>query len=132
MNQRKTILAVDYGRKKLGVALSQGPLADPLTVLRGDDRETLLKKFLDICRVYRPALIIVGVSEGIIADEAKIFGKDIEFEAKTKVKYFDETLSTFDAKVMSIEANIKRKKRKEMEDAYSAAIFLQKYLDQEI
>ena len=42
---------------------------------------------------------------------------------------WDETLSTKDAIKLSIEAGIKQKKRKKMEDAYSATIMLQEYID---
>ena len=45
------------------------------------------------------------------------------------VETFDETLSTHDARRVSIEEGMKRKKRKGMEDAYAATIMLQGYLD---
>jgi len=45
------------------------------------------------------------------------------------VETFDETLSTYNAQRASIEAGMKRKKRKDMEDAYAATLILQGYLD---
>lgn len=124
-----TILAFDYGRKKIGVAVSTGSLADPLVVLRADSPEALQKKALDVIRVERPARIIVGLSEHEIAAEAEAFGKEIELLTKIKVTFVDETLSTYDAQQMAIAGGMSRKKRKEMEDAFSAAVILQRYLD---
>ena len=123
------ILAFDYGRKKIGVALSQGPLADPLVVLHGETLADLQKKALEIIRVEKPDLIIVGLSERYIAKEAETFGKDIELLSSVKVTFVDETLSTYDAQQMAIAGGMSRKKRKTLEDAFSAAVILQRYLD---
>jgi putative holliday junction resolvase len=126
-----TILAFDYGRKKIGVAVSSGSLADPLTVLRGDTPEILKNKALDIIRVEKPERIIVGLSERDIATEAESFGRELELLSRVKVSFVDETLSTYDAQQMAIAGGMSRKKRKEMEDAFSAAVILQRYLDAE-
>jgi len=73
--------------------------------------------------------IVVGVSEGEMAEETKKFGKKLEDKLGISVVFQDETLTTYEAQRFSIEAGIKRKKRKELEDAYSAALILQEYLD---
>lgn len=123
------ILAFDYGRKKIGVALSHGPLADPLVVLHGETLSDLQKKALEVIRVEKPDLIIVGLSERDIAHEAETFGKDLELLSNVKVTFVDETLSTYDAQQMAIAGGMSRKKRKTLEDAFSAAVILQRYLD---
>jgi putative transcription antitermination factor YqgF len=122
-------LSFDYGRKKLGVAYSQGSLADPLVVLRGETRQELLKKALDVISVEKPDRLIVGLSERDIAVEAEEFGRELELVSHVKVSFVDETLSTFDASQLAIASGMRRKKRHDMEDAFSAAVILQRYLD---
>lgn len=124
-----TILSFDYGRKKIGVAYSNGSLADPLVVIRADTRDELVKKCLDVIAVEKPERLVVGLSEHDIAIEAEEFGRELEMISKVKVSFIDETLSTFDANQLAIASGMRRKKRKDMEDAFSAAVILQRYID---
>ena len=48
------------------------------------------------------------------------------------VIYQDERLTTKESQRLSIEAGIKRKKRRTLEDAYSAALILQAYLEKTV
>ncbi|KKT32959.1 MAG: RNase H-like protein ribonuclease, partial [Candidatus Woesebacteria bacterium GW2011_GWB1_44_11b] len=73
--------------------------------------------------------VVIGVSEGQMARESLDFAKMVEEKLQLVVDVEDETLTSRDAQRLSIEAGIKRKKRRNMEDAYSAALMLQKYLD---
>ena len=123
------ILGIDYGRKKIGLAVSEGLLAQPLKVLR-------YKKFNILCEQLEKKIkalgiekIVMGISEGTMAEETKEFGRRLQEKLATPVEYQDETLTTKEAQRLSIEAGINRKKRKKMEDAYAAALILQAYLD---
>lgn len=129
MIKQMQILGIDYGRKKIGVALSGGKLAEPYEVLRVKSIDEGVEKVGEIAKEKRVEKIVVGVSEGEMGEEAKAFGEKLGYLTKRPVVYQDETLSTIDAQELSIKAGIKRKKRKRMEDAYSAAIILQSYLD---
>jgi len=122
-------LGIDYGRSKIGLAVSEGVIAEPLKVIRYKDEEELIRKVEQVLKVELVEKVVVGISEGEMAKETKEFGKRLENKLKTPVVFQDETLSTQSAQELSISANIKRKKRKEMEDAYSAAVILQSYLD---
>jgi putative Holliday junction resolvase len=124
-----TILAFDYGRKKVGVAVSHGPLAEPLVVLRGEGYKDLLSKASAVVATERPERILVGISENEIAAEAETFGRELEIITKVKISFVDETLSTFDAQQLAIAAGMRRKKRHDLEDAFSAAVILQRFLD---
>lgn len=117
------ILGIDYGRSKVGLAIAEGPLAQPMGVIRYSNLGELIVKIRNIIEDDDIDKVIVGVSEGEMAKESKEFAKSIG--ALT----FDETLSTWEAQKLSIEAGIRRKKRQQMEDAYAATIMLQGYLD---
>jgi len=123
------ILGIDYGRKKVGLAMSTEGMATPLSVLKYEDQDKLLielEKVVDREKVER---VVIGVSEGQMARESLDFAKMVEEKLQLVVDVEDETLTSRDAQRLSIEAGIKRKKRRNMEDAYSAALMLQKYLD---
>ena len=129
------ILGLDYGRKKIGLALgdTETKFTEPLSVIRfksfEEAMEKVLSAFSKIPADEKGDRIVVGISEGVIARETKEFGKTLEAKLKIPVVFQDETLTTQEAQELSIKAGIKRKKRKMMEDAYSAALILQSYLD---
>ena len=117
------ILGIDYGRKKIGLALGVGSLAEPMKVIRYSDTKTLEGQIKKIVEEENIEKIVVGISEGEMGEESKRFAQSIGAET------FDETLTSKEAQRLSIEAGISRKKRKGMEDAYAASIMLQSYLD---
>lgn len=113
------ILGIDFGLRKIGLAIGINNFAEPWKVVN-------LAEFRKILEEEKFDRLVVGISEGKMAEESRKFAKEIG--AIT----FDETLSTKDANRLSIEAGIGRKKRKNMEDAYAASIMLQNYLDSKI
>lgn len=123
------ILGIDYGRSKVGLAISEGTLAEPWKVIRYKDSADLVRKIGIDIEKEKPEKIVVGVSENVMAEETKEFVKSIQPFIDSTIQLFDETLSSQDARRLSIEAGISRKKRHEMEDAYAATIMLQNYLD---
>jgi len=117
------LLGIDYGKRKIGIAVADGNLSKPLKVIR-------INSFLDAADKIKRLVadlgiekIVVGISEGKMSKEC------IEFAKLLGADTFDETLSTQDAQNLSILAGIKRKKRRNMEDAYAASIILQGYID---
>jgi putative Holliday junction resolvase len=117
------ILGIDYGRSKVGLAIAESPLAQPMGVIRYSNPGELQVKIKRIIQQNDIEKIIVGVSEGEMAKESKEFAKSLGAQT------FDETLTSLEAQRLSMEAGIQRKKRKEMEDAFAATIMLQNYLD---
>lgn len=122
------ILGVDYGQRKVGLALSVGRLAYPFDVLRFKDEKELMAKLQAVIKEEGIEKIVIGVSEGQMAEETRKFGKKLETVVKLPVEFFDETLTTKEAQDLAIEAGIKRKKRKALEDAYAACVILDNYL----
>ena len=123
------ILAIDYGQKKVGVALATSRLAEPYKVIRFTSGEAFIKELGKIIEEEQIEELVVGVSEGEMGEESKNFGKKLKKEFNMPLHFQDETLTTQKAQELSFKAGIKRKKRKELEDAYSAALILEAYLD---
>ena len=123
------ILGIDYGKKKIGLALATSKIAEPFMVLRVESFQEGIDRVVDVVEDKEIEKIVIGISEGKMAEETRAFGKRIKEQSEKPIVYQDETLSTQQAQELSIEAGVNRKKRKSLEDAYSAAIILQSYLD---
>jgi putative Holliday junction resolvase len=123
------ILGIDYGRSKMGIALADGPLAEPLRVIRYTDTRIVADQIKKIIEKENIEKVVVGVSEGAMGEESKNFSISFGEMIDIPVETSDETLSTQDAQILSREAGIHQKRRHEMEDAYAACVMLQNYLD---
>ena len=124
-----TILGIDYGESKLGIAISSGKLASPLRVIKYKTQLEALLQIQEIIYENKVVRAVFGLSSGKIAEETKEFADIFNKTFHIPVEFQDETLSTKDAQRLAIEAGINRTKRKDMEDAFSAALILQSYLD---
>ena len=123
------IIGIDYGEKKTGIAFAEGPLATPIEVIYHKDEHELLAKLQKVFHVYQPEVIVVGMPSGTQGQEVQIIIEFLKNHVSTPIEIIDEGFSTKEAQLLSREAGHKRKKRKKMEDAFSASIILQKYLD---
>ena len=123
------LLGIDYGRRKIGLALSTDKLAEPYSVIRYVKFEEGIRRVGQVVKVEQVEKVIVGISEGKIAEETRDFGKALRGATGVKVVYQDETLTTQNAQELSLQAGLKRNKRKKLEDAYAATLILQSYLD---
>jgi putative Holliday junction resolvase len=123
------LLGIDYGVRKMGLAVSSGSLAEPFKVISVSSTEEALEKIGRIVKSEGIEKIVVGVSEGAMGKESEDFGQELARYLKIPVDFEDETLTSQDSLRMGIEAGMKRKKRKEMEDAFAASVMLQSYIE---
>lgn len=121
------ILGIDYGRAKIGLAISEAGLAEPWKVVWVGSMEEAVRKVVQVVQVEQ---VVVGVSEGKMGEEQERFAKTLAERLIIPVETWDETLSTQEAQSRSIAAGVPKKKRRILEDAFAAAVMLQSYLDQ--
>jgi putative Holliday junction resolvase len=121
-------LGIDWGLKKIGLALSEGELASPYKTLEVQGLQDAKNQIINVLEDEIIDLIIIGKPEGISADLAKSGLKALKEEG-FEVKFADETLSTKDAKTMMMEMGLSQKKRRD-DNSVSAAIILQRWLDE--
>lgn len=117
-------LGIDFGLKKIGLAISDGDLASPLGIIYVKGSKDALNKIKDIIKKENIDQVVVGLPESGVRSAILKFVTKLDISVET----VDETLSSQDAKSRMIELGVKRKKRME-EDAYSAAEILQQFLD---
>lgn len=122
------ILCLDWGLKKVGLAYSEGDLASPLTNLIIKGLDDGVKQVVELVKKEGIIKVVIGLPEGEMGKKVekavKLFQKN-----KIAVETTDETLSTRDAKELAIEMGMGKKARKD-DDSFSAAIILQRYLDE--
>ena len=124
-----TILGVDWGEAKEGLALAVGIVAEPYSVVRYKSKGILMETLREIIKKEEVGCVVLGISEGESEKLAREFGDKVSEASGVGVVFWDETLSTKEAQDKAIEAGISRKKSKELEDAFAAAVMLQSYLD---
>lgn len=128
------ILAIDYGQKRIGLALSDEMqlTAQPLQTLARTNRRNDLRRLREIARRNEVRRIVVGhpvhldgaTSE--MAQEAAAFARRIEKELGLPVELADERLTSWEAREML--AATPKKSRSRGVDELAAAILLRDYL----
>jgi len=114
-------LGVDFGEKKIGLAVSFGPLAEPFRVVRTAGWQARLVK---ICQEEKIERLVVGVSEGKMAEKQKRFASRLGEVCCLPVFLVDETLTSREA----IDKMRQLGKRGE-EDKFAATLLLQRFLE---
>lgn len=132
------ILALDVGEKRIGLAVS-----DPLgitaqgieTYTRSDDLETDVSHILRMAESYRPVKLVFGMprnmdgSYGMQAEYTRAFAGEVTARWDGESAFWDERLTTAGARRALLEADVSRKKRKQVIDKIAAVLILQSYLD---
>lgn len=133
--RRGRILAIDYGRKRIGLALSDelGLTARPLGTLVRTNRANDLRRLRDACRAHAVGRILVGRpvhmdgSAGEMADEAQRFAARLAKELGIETEMVDERLTSWEAERMLAGTSPQSRKRKPL-DALAAAVLLRDHL----
>jgi 6-phosphogluconolactonase len=129
-------LAIDYGQKRIGLAVSDAgeSMAFPLLVVDADSDP--LSKIAGIIQDERIGAILVGLplnmdgTEGPQAKAVRLFGQKLSAKVSIEIAFFDERLSSSDADWKLSGLELTRGKKKKLQDAIAAASFLQIFLDE--
>lgn len=132
------ILGIDYGLKRIGLAVGDSALklCSPLETIPAS-RE-LSRQVDDVARIvaeYGAEIIVVGLplhmdgTEGAQARRTRQFGDALTVRLNQPVHYVDERLSSFAADEALKPAELTRKKKKSVRDAVAAQMILQTYFD---
>jgi putative holliday junction resolvase len=131
------ILSLDFGTKRIGIALSDSTLtlASPLPFLDATKFNALIEQLKTLIREKEIALILVGIprnmdgSYGPSAEKARDFSLRLKEKLLIPIQNVDERLSTVEAQRRLQEAGKNQKKQRTSIDSSSAVIILQSYLD---
>lgn len=126
-------LGIDYGRRRIGLALSDPTLliASPLVIIENRGIKKTTAQLLDIMRQHEVGQIVVGLplhangDESEMSREARQFGQAF-VDLGYSVTWIDERYTSMTAEEMIG----KNPRRKELVDKVAASIILQIYLDE--
>lgn len=123
-------LGIDYGKRHLGLAVSDGDLASSYKTLEVSSLSDALDKVLNVIKKEKVNSVVVGVPE---SGEIKALIKKFISELQKKqivVEEIEETLTSQNANKLMIELGVGQRKRK-LTDMTAACLILQSYLDEQ-
>lgn len=143
MSEGKRVLGIDFGIRRIGVAVSDpmGIIAQGIDTLQND--AGLLSRILDIVKRMSVTKIVIGKplklsgEEGDSAVRASKFAKRLkeklskEYDGKVEIVEWDERFTTTIAQRTQIELGVKKmeRQRKGNLDRMASQLILQSYLD---
>lgn len=131
------IMGLDYGDRKIGVAMSDmfGWTAQGLEVVERRRDGAEMQRIADLVREHEVEEIVVGLPKnmnGSIGPRGEIcieFADQLRAMLNLPVHLWDERLTTVSAERTLLEADVSRKKRRQVVDKMAASLILQNYLD---
>jgi putative holliday junction resolvase len=132
-----TVLAFDFGEKRIGVATGETLLgnAHPLTVIHAesnDERFAAIGKLVD---EWRPVQLVVGLpthADGTPHEMTRLatrFGERLQRRFKLPVGFADERMTSLDAETRLRETGRNSKRAKPLVDAVAAQLILQTWFE---
>ena len=133
------VLALDVGDRRIGLAVSDllGMTAQGLETYTRciDDLPADVRHILQVAGQYRPVRLLFGMprnmdgSYGQQAEKVRAFAAAVTAQWDVEYDFFDERLTTMSAERVLLEADVSRRRRKQVVDKLAAVIILQGYLD---
>ncbi|NWG13234.1 MAG: Holliday junction resolvase RuvX [Acidobacteria bacterium] len=135
---RARILALDYGKKHVGLACSDelGIAVRPLDALSNVSRRRLVDRLREIASGLRAERIVVGLpfnmdgTPGEAVREAEEFVQTLRERLDLPIATVDERLSTVEAKEVCKSMSPRQRRKYRTVDSLAAALILKRYLDE--
>ncbi len=122
------ILGIDYGTKRIGIAVSDESRKFALPVVVVKNSDIALKEIIEIARQYEVKEMVIGESRNYKQEPNAIFEEADAFKKQLEVAGFTVYLEL----EFMTSVNAERLQGKnDMSDASAAALILQSYLDRE-
>ncbi len=131
------ILSLDYGEKRIGVAIGNSELrtSTPINPVKNTNKESLIAKLKEIIYDYEVTFVVLGYplnmngSESLMSKKVNKFKNLITLATGLKVKLIDERLTSFEAEEMLKNSRGDIRKSKNLIDSVSAHIILTEYME---
>lgn len=131
------IMGLDYGDRRIGVAVSDvfGWTAQGVETIERRKEGEEFHRISELAKEHEVEAIVVGLPKnmnGSIGPRGEIcmaFAEDLRSKLNLPVHLWDERLTTVSAHRTLLEADVSRKKRKDVVDKMAAGLILQNYLD---
>jgi putative Holliday junction resolvase len=134
---KKRIMGLDVGDKRIGVAISDElrVTAQALQTIQRSAASSDFSAIQALAEQYEVEAIVVGLPKKLNGtsspqtEKVQHFIDEMKSRIQIPVLTWDERFTTTSAEASLIEANVRRKARRKVIDAVAAQIMLQHYLD---
>ena len=133
-----TVLAFDFGRKRIGVAVGNTALklAHPLTTLHGEKNDQRFAAIHALIEEWQPVLLIVGLpfhSDGAAHEMTHLcqrFARRLTGRFNIRTLFVDERYTSITASAALHQAGVPGRKQKPILDQIAAQHILQSFFDE--
>ena len=137
VRQAGTILAFDFGVKRIGVAVGEWPLAQahPLTTIHGEANAGRFAAIEALLKEWRPVSLVVGLPLALDGSAHEMTARSTRFANQLRgrfglpVDYAEERLSSVEAEGRLRAGGHNAKSAREHVDALAAQIILQCFFE---
>lgn len=135
--QSSTVLAFDFGERRIGIAVGEHLLAtaNPLTTIDSESNEIRFQIIATLINEWQPKLLVVGLplsldgTEHAITQLCKKFARRLNGRFNLPVMLIDERYSSVEASSLLNQTGIKGRAQKAMLDQVAAQTILQSYFN---
>jgi len=132
---RGTVLALDYGERRIGVAVGELELelAHPLATLSAASDRQRLAAVETLVKAWSPALLVLGLPVHLDGSEHQLASRCQRFAAKLRARFglpthlVDERLTSATASLALAEAGVRGRRQKAVLDQVAAQHILQAF-----
>ena len=131
-------LAIDYGTKRVGVAVSDvdGHFAFPRCTLKRETKAAFWAEFLALLEKEQPQALVLGLpfhvdgAECMTTRQVRNFAESLKRRTDLPIYWINEALSSKSAEQRLYEQGLGYARVKEIVDQHAAAVILEAFLDQ--
>lgn len=119
-------LSIDYGHKRIGLAISIQGIIQPLSVVKNDSN--FLNHLNKAISDYKIDKIFVGISQGEFAKQTQKFIDGLKNMITLPIETVEEAVSTIEADQIYLANKKPKKDYKKNIDAIAAAVILKRVI----
>jgi putative Holliday junction resolvase len=135
--ERGSVLAFDFGAKRIGIASGDLKLriAHPLTTIEGINNEAKFDAIAALVSEWRPALFVVGMPAHedarahALEPAVRKFAQRLQGRFQVQVEFSNEQLSSSEAQQALKAQGVQGKRQKVWLDRVAAQVILQSFFD---
>ncbi|WP_027182803.1 Holliday junction resolvase RuvX [Desulfovibrio inopinatus] len=131
-----TVLGIDFGVKRVGVAVSNPDktMAFPVCTIQRTTRDALFERLLELIEEKNVERIVLGLpqhldgSDSLTTRQVRNFAASLGRRTDVPIEFIDEALSSAHAEALLDTAGVRGQKKKRVLDQQAAVVILESYL----
>jgi len=120
------LLSIDYGSKRIGLAIAIENIIEPIPGIKNDT--DVFKNIKAVIADYQIEKIFVGISEGEFAKLTKKFVEELKNVLTLPIETVEEAVSTIEADQIFLTNRKRKKNYKKTIDSIAAAVVLRRVI----